>query len=113
MRNRHLKFDDQCEIYRLVKSNVPGNAPTTGVEKVPSQTNVPCRKEKDKSVISPTMVGNVPVITEIIMLPPDVDVKENYRIKLNGTMYTVVDPKLYRRFRRRPHHIEATVRALS
>ena len=113
MRSLHSKLTERCDIYALVDNTVPGNTPTVGVEKTPSQTNIPCSKEKDKASISPTAIGDVPVITEIFILPPDIDIKENYRIRYKGNDYTVIDAKLFRRFRKRPHHIEVTVRKRS
>lgn len=103
-------LNDKCEIYRLVKKEVAGNTPQISHEKI--EGTFYCRHEKKMVSFTKSIVGDVPSSRDILFLSPNIEIKENYRVKLNGSEYTVHEVIPMKRFKT-VHHLEVELKARS
>lgn len=111
MSRTFLRFlGDHCEIYRLVEKIVVGNPPKLGYEKIGATFQ--CRYEKRSAAVHSTVLGDVPVTRHFVYLLPDTEIKENYRVVVNGKSYTVHEVVPMKRFST-IHHIEVELKARS
>ncbi len=101
---------DECEIFRLVEKNVPGNPPKLSHEKI--EGTFKCRYSKISASFAKTIIGDVPTSKHILFLLPDTEIKENYRVHVNGKEYTVEEVLPMKRFST-IHHLEAELKARS
>lgn len=101
-------LNDECTILRMIDNTIPGNPPKATYEPITGVFK--CRYVKKNASIAETLIGGVPVTRHILFLFPDTEIKENYRVQVNGKEFTVKEVLPIKRLKK-IHHLEVNMTA--